>query len=144
MKSSCWSCHCTFILRINRLVTLSIFWFNRTLNVLRKWRLAQAINQLFEIFMRTVVQETKRSSTRSSVIYNLGYQFIVWTEIQLISNTNLTSWIYYGVPKQTLVVQFTQQENLDHGSGLFFITIHTRRKNLRVVVHHYIAFAKII
>jgi len=74
VQASCRGSHRAFFLREDRLETFGIFRFYRTIdNRVGERSFAQSIQSLLKFIMRSVIQETKRTTTRSGIINYFGH-----------------------------------------------------------------------
>ena len=144
MKSCRRSCYRTFIFSKNGLETFCIFFFYRTTDETGQRSLTQSIKSFLELIVRTVIKESQSTSARSGIINNFGHHRVVITKIQLITNTDLTCRIYQYIPQAKLLIQFTQQKNLDTCTGFLFISIQTRREDFRIIKDKHIFIIKIL
>ena len=94
--------------------------------------------------MRSVVQKTKRTPARSRIVDDFCHHGIIFTEVQLVADTNLTSGVDQHIPKTQILVQFSQQEHFDTGTRLFLVAVQTGRKHLGIVEDKYILIVEIV
>ena len=145
VQTSSRSSHRTLVLCKNRLEAFSIFRFYGTVdNRMGEWSFTQRIQCLFELVMRSVIKKTERTSARSGVINHFSHHRIVRTEIQFVTDTDLTCRIDQYVPQTKFFIQLTQQEYFDTSTCLFLVTIQTGRKYLRIVEYKHIFIIKVV
>ena len=145
VQTSSRSSHRTFVLRKDRLKAFCIFRFHGTVDDrVGKWGLTQRVQSLFELVMRSVIKETERTSAGSGVINYFGHHRIVRTEIQFVTDTDLTCRIDQYVPQTKFFIQLTQQEYFDTSTCLFLVTIQTGREYLRIVEYKHIFIIKVV
>ena len=94
--------------------------------------------------MRTVVEETKRTSTTGGIVDDLSHHRTILLKEQFVADTNLTGWFHEHIPQTQLLVELTQQEHFDLSIGLLLRTIETSWEHLRVVENKSIAIIEII
>lgn len=106
--------------------------------------LSQRIQCFLELVVRAVIQETQGTSAGSSVVNHFGHHGIIVTKIKLVTDTDLTGRIYQHIPQAKFLIQLAQQKYLDTGTGLFLISIQTRRENFRIIKDKHIFIIKIV
>jgi hypothetical protein len=145
MKSGGRSGHSTFVLGVNGLETIHVLWCGRALvdDIPGQWSLAKGIEFALELIVRTVVEETQRTTATGGIVDDLSHHRAVLLEEQLITDTNLAGGFYQHIPQAQLWVQFAQQEDLNLGIGLLLGAIKARREHLRIVKQHGVALAKV-
>ena len=141
-RSRCY--HSTLLLGENRLITLGILRLNLLTHPAWQRSLAQTEERLLELLVRTVEEESQRTSTRSGVVDHLGTQNIVLAEVELVTNTDFTRRIDQHVPQSQLAIQLAEQENLDLGSRLLLVTVEACREHLRIVKDKAIALIEVV
>ena len=101
----------------------------------------QFLNHFSKFIVRTVKQKANGPSATCCIINYFRHQIIV-PEIQFITDTNLTRWIYQNIPQTQLMIQFTKQKHLNLCASLFFLTVHARCKHLCIVHHKHIVLVE--
>ena len=94
--------------------------------------------------MRTVIEETQRTATAGGVVNHLSNHRTFFVEEQLVTNTNLTGWLYQHIPQAQLLVELTQQEHLNLRIGFLLSTKETGRKHLCIVEHKDVALVEVV
>src|ERR1700761_8705699 len=133
-----------FVLGVHRLVPLLIFLIRLALDIFRQRRFAQDLQHLTELVIGAVPQEPDRPSAAGGIVDHFRYQFVVVTEIKLVTHTDLPGWVDDHVPKPVWLVQFTQQENFDLGAGLLLTAIHSGGKYLGIIDYKNIFVIEIV
>ena len=138
VEACCRRCNSTFVLGINRLVALLIFFFRLALDVLGQWCFAQCLEHLAEGIVITIKEETDGAAAGSGIIYYLCYQLVIITKIQLVAYANLTRRVNYYIPKAVSLVQLAKEEYFYLGTCLLLTALEARREYLGVVDYHHI------
>ena len=94
--------------------------------------------------MRTVIEETQRTTAAGSIVDNLSDHRTFLVKEQFITDTDLTGRFYQHIPQAQLLVELTQQEYLNLCVRLLFGTIEACREHLRIVEHKGIALVKVV
>ena len=134
----------TLLLGKNCLITLCILRLNLLAHPAWQRSLAEAIEGLLELLIRTIVEETQCTTARSGIVNNLCSQNIILAKVELIADTNLTRRIYQHIPQSKLTVELTKQENFNLGTGLLLISIEASRKYLCIVKDKAVFLLKIV
>ena len=101
----------------------------------------QFLNHISKFLVGAIKQKANGTSATCCIINHFSNQIIV-PEIQFITDTNLTRWIYQNIPQTQLMIQFTKQKYLNLCAGLFFLTIHARCKHLCIVHNKHIVLVE--
>ena len=94
--------------------------------------------------MRTVIEETQRTSTAGGVVDDLSHHRSVILEEEFVTDTDLSCRFYQHIPQTQVRVQLTQQEHFDLGIRLLLRTVETCREHLRIVEDKRIILIEII
>ena len=110
----------------------------------RQWRFSQGIQSLLEFIMRTVVQKAECTSARSRIVNYFGHHRVIVAEIQLVTDTDFTGWVYQYIPQAQFFVQLTEQEYFNAGTRFFLVTIQTSRKDFGIVKDKHVFVVEIV
>ena len=94
--------------------------------------------------MRTVVQETERTTTTGRVVDNLGHHRSILLEEEFITDTDLTGRLNQHIPQAQVGIQLTEKEHLDLGIGLLLRSIETGGEHLCVVEDEGVILVEVI
>ena len=94
--------------------------------------------------MRTVVEETKRTSTTGGIVDDLSHHRSVIFEEELVANTNLARWLYKHIPQTEFLIELAEQEHLDLCVGLLLRPIQTGRKHLCVIEYKRVVLIEVV
>ena len=83
--------------------------------------------------MRTVIEESQRTSATRCIVDNFGHHRTVLLEEEFVADTNLPGRLYEHIPQSQFLVELTQQEYLDFGIGLLLGAIKTGGEHLRII-----------
>ena len=106
--------------------------------------LAERIKLALELVMRTVVEESQRTSAAGGVVDDLSHHCSRLVEEELVTDTYLSCRLDENVPKTHLFVQLAQEEHLNLGVCLLLRAIETCREHLRVVEDKGVVLVKIV
>ena len=140
------SCNSTLVLGVDSLEILHILWSSRTLvdDVTWQWSLAKTEQHLFELVVRTVVEETQCTSAAGGVVDDLSHHWSVFFKEQLVSNTYFTCRLYKHVPQALVGIKLAQQEHLNLCICLFLGAIQSCREHLGIVKDKGIVLIKVV
>ena len=141
VQLSRWRRNSSNILGKQTLIPNLILFLYTTGNILWNGCFTQFLNHIGKLLIVTIKQKANRPSTTRSIVYHLSHQIII-TEIQFITDTNLTRWIYQNIPQTQIMIQFTKQKHLNLCAGLFFLTVHARCKHLCIIHHKHIVLVE--
>ncbi len=94
--------------------------------------------------MGAVVEEAQRASARGGVVDDFGHHRLILSEIQLVADAYLAGRLHKHIPELVLLVELSEEENLDTCACLFLVAVETCGKHHRVVEHHHISIVKIV
>ena len=106
--------------------------------------MAQGIQSLLELLIRSVIEETEGASAGGGVVNNFRHHAVVLAEVQLVSYPDLTGRLHDHVPKPLLLRKFPQKEHYDVSLGLLFLAVKLGGDYFRVVQHEVVSFSEII
>ena len=141
VQLSRWRRNSSNMLGKQTLIPSLILFLNTTGDILWNGCFTQFLNHISKFLVGAIKQKANGPSTTRSIVYHLSHQIII-TEIQFISYTNFTRWIYQNIPQTQLMIQFTKQKHLNLCAGLFFLTVHARCKHLCIIHHKHIVLVK--
>ena len=146
MESRCGCRHSTLILGKETLEIVHILRSGRATiyNVMRQRGLTQGKEFTFELIVGTVIEETERTAAARRIVDDFCHHRSAVVEEQFVTDTDLTGRLHKHIPQAHLLIEFTQQEHLYLGIGLFLRTIETSRKHLRIIEHERIALVEMI
>ena len=128
-------CHSTLLLGIDRLETLHVFFLCRTPvhNIAGQRGFTQSEELLFELVVRTVIEETQGTSTTGGIVNHLSHHRPIFLKEEFVTDTDLTCRLHQHIPQTQVWVQLTQQEYFYLGIRFLLRTIQTCREHLRIV-----------
>jgi hypothetical protein len=89
--------NCTLMLCEDGLKPFFIFGLHRAIDVFRNGSFTQFVYQGLELIMGTVKQEAQCAASRSRIVDDLGYEFIVFSKIEFVANSDFSCRIDNGV-----------------------------------------------
>ena len=112
--------------------------------ILRQRSLAKSEEVAFELIVRTVIEEAQGTSTAGRVVIDLGYHVAHLIEEEFVPDTDLTGRLHEHVPQVCLLVELTQDKDLNLRVGLFLRSVQTGWENLRIIEDEHIAIIEIV
>ena len=94
--------------------------------------------------MRTVVEESERTSATGGIVNDLRHHRTVLLEEELVADTDLTGGLHEHIPQAQLLVELAQQEHLNLGIGLLLGTVQTGGEHLRIVEDKGIVLVEVV
>ena len=134
----------TFVRGEDRLKILRIFRGDAVLDPERDRGLAESEEGLLEFVVGPVIEETERPAARGRVVDHFRDKALVFTEIELVSDPDLTGRVDDYVPETLLPVEFPEQEDHDVRPRLLLFSIETCGEDFGVVEDEHVPLAEII
>ena len=134
-----------FVTGKDTLETLHVLWFGRTLHYMFGQRsLAKRIQGGLELVVRPVVQETERTPARRRIVDDFCHHGIIFTEVQLVTYTDLTGRVDQHIPQAQVLIQLPQQEHFDTCTRLFLVAIKAGWEHLSIIEDKHILVVEIV
>ena len=99
---------------------------------------------LFELLVRTVVEEPEGASAGGGVVDYLGHHGVILSKVKLVAYSDFSGRVHDHVPEPLLLVEFAKQEHHDVSLGLFLLAVEFGREYLGVVEDEVVALSEII
>ena len=112
---------------------MGILAIGATIDVLRQWSLTHRVEHTAKLLGGTVIEEAQGTSSGGRIVDDLRHELIILTEVELVPDTDLTSRIYDDIPQLECGIELTQEEDLDLGSSLLLVAVHTGGEDLGIV-----------
>ena len=131
-------------LEVAEVVLCSVMILAAVNNITWQRSLTESIKLTFELVVRTVVEETQRTSAAGGIVDYFGHHSAAVVEEQLVADTYLACRLYQHIPQAHLFVELAQQEHFYLCVSLLLRTVQARREYFCVIEYESIVLVEIV
>ena len=129
--------------REDGLISLGVFGFDLFADPPGQGGLPEGEERLFELLVGSVEEEPEGSSPGGGVVDDLGDEQVVVSEVEFVSDSDLSGGVDEHVPEPEFAVEFAEEEYFDFGTGFLLVSVEASGEYLGVVEYEEVLFVEI-